>query len=89
MREALTQGICTSVASTGRPGGYCGNPAIKSLMPPRLRRVEQALRVAGMGPQMDSFVKSMNQAAEEAAPAAKAILLDALKQMTFTDAKGW
>ena len=57
-------------------------------MPPKLQRVEQGLRVAGMGPQVDSFVKSMNAAAEEAAPAAKAILLDALKAMTFSDAKG-
>lgn len=57
-------------------------------MPARLQRVEQGLRVAGMGPQVDSFVKSMNAAAEEAAPAAKAILLDALKGITFSDAKG-
>ena len=88
LREALTQGISTSVASTGRPGGYFDNAAIKILMPPKLQRVEQAMRAAGMGPQVDSFVKSMNAAAEEAAPAAKAILLEALKQMSFTDAKG-
>ena len=88
LKEALTRGISTSVSSTGRPGGYLDNPAIKILMPAKLQRVEQAMRVAGMGPQVDSFVKSMNAAAEEAAPAAKAILLDALKAMTFTDAKG-
>jgi uncharacterized protein YidB (DUF937 family) len=88
LKEALTRGISTSVASTGHPGGYLDNPAIKILMPARLQRVEQAMRAAGMGPQVDSFVKSMNAAAEEAAPAAKAILLDALKAMTFADAKG-
>lgn len=88
LREALTQGIATSVSSTGRPGGYFDNPVIKILMPPRLQRVEQGLRLAGMGSQVDSFVKSMNAAAEEAAPAAKAILLEALKAMTFEDAKG-
>ncbi len=87
LKEALSRGISTSVSSTGRPGGYFENPAIKILMPARLQRVEQAMRVAGMGPQVDSFVKSMNAAAEEAAPAAKAILLDALKAMTFSDAK--
>ncbi len=88
LKEALDRGISTSVASTGRPGGYFGNPAIKILMPPKLQRVEQALRAGGAGPQVDKFVHSMNEAAEEAAPEAKAILLQALKSMTFTDAKG-
>lgn len=88
LREALGRGISTSVASTGRPGGYFDNALIRIAMPPRLVRVEQVMRAAGMGPQVDSFVRSMNAAAEEAAPEAKAILLDALKAMTFSDAKG-
>ncbi len=88
LKEALSRGIADSVASTGRPGGYFDNPAIKILMPPKLARVEQGMRAVGMGPQVDSLVKSMNAAAEEAAPAAKAILLDALRSMTITDAKG-
>ena len=88
LKEALSRGIGTAVSSTGRPGGYFDNPTIKILMPARLQRVEQGMRAVGMGPQVDSFVKSMNAAAEEAAPAAKAILLDALKAMTFSDAKG-
>ena len=88
LKEALSRGVSTAVASTGRPGGYLNNPAIKIDMPQKLVRVEQGMRAIGMGPQVDAFVKSMNGAAEEAAPAAKAILLDALKAMTFTDAKG-
>jgi hypothetical protein len=37
---------------------------------------------------VDEFVKSMNSAAEEAAPAAKAIFMEALRSMTIEDAKG-
>jgi Protein of unknown function (DUF4197) len=88
LKEALTQGITTAVAETGKPGGFENNPLIKITMPEKLRTVERGLRAIGMGGQVDSFEHSMNAAAEEAAPRAKAIFLDALKQMTFEDAKG-
>lgn len=88
LKEALTQGITTAVAETGKPGGFENNPLIKITMPEKLRTVEKGLRAMGMGSQVDSFEHSMNAAAEEAAPRAKAIFLDALKAMTFEDAKG-
>ena len=88
LKEALARGVSTAVVSTGRPGGYFENAAIKIVMPPKLQRVQQGLRVVGMGPQVDSFIKSMNTASEEAAPRARAILLEALRGMTFTDARG-
>lgn len=88
LKEALSRGVSTAVASTGRPGGYFENAAIKILLPPKLQPFEKGLRAVGMGPKVDEFVKSMNAAAEQAAPEAKAILLQALKSMTITDAKG-
>ena len=88
LKEALSRGVSTAVAATGHPGGYFENEAIKILMPPKLQPVEKGLRAIGMGPKVDEFVKSMNSAAEQAAPEAKAILLQALKSMTITDAKG-
>ena len=88
LKEALTRGISSAVASTGHPGGYFENQAIKILMPPKLQPVEKGLRAIGMGPKVDDFVRSMNSAAEQAAPEAKAILLQSLKSMTISDAKG-
>ena len=88
LKEALSQGISTAVSSTGRPGGFLNNPAIKIGMPAKLSLVEKGLRAAGQGPKVEAFIASMNAAAEEAAPKAKPILTNALKQMTFTDAKG-
>ncbi len=87
LKEALTRGISTSISTTGHPGGYFDNEAIKILMPPKLQQVEKGLRAVGMGPKVDEFIKSMNSAAEEAAPAAKEILIAALKSMSFADAK--
>ena len=88
LKEALSRGISTAVSSTGRPGGYFEDAAIKIVMPPKLQSVEKAMRAAGMGPKVDEFIKSMNSAAEDAAPAAKTIFMDALKSMSIEDAKG-
>jgi hypothetical protein len=41
----------------------------------------------GLQQQVDSFVLSMNRAAERAAPEAAAILVNAITEMTFQDAK--
>jgi hypothetical protein len=88
LKEALSRGVSTAVSSTGRPGGYFENSAIKILMPPSLQKVEKGLRAVGQGPRVDDFVKSMNSAAEAAAPAARAIFMEALRSMTIEDAKG-
>jgi hypothetical protein len=87
LKEALQVATEKSVSLTGRPNGYFSNAAIKILMPEKLRSVEQGLRAVGYGPQVDEFVLSMNRAAEQAAPAAKRIFVDAITSMTFDDAK--
>ena len=87
LKQALSRGIETAVADTGKPGGYEDNPLIKIAMPEKLRFAEKGLRGMGMGAQVDSFEHSMNAAAEGAAPAAKAILMEALRSMSFADAR--
>ena len=87
LKQALQVASEKSVRLTGRPNGYFGNAAIKILMPEKLQSVEQGLRMVGYGPQVDQFVLSMNRAAEQAAPAAKQIFVDAITSMSFDDAK--
>jgi hypothetical protein len=87
LKEALQVATQKSVNLTGRTNGYFSNAAIKILMPERLQSVESGLRMVGYGPQVDEFVLSMNRAAEQAAPAAKKIFVDAISGMTFDDAK--
>jgi hypothetical protein len=87
LKEALKLGTENTVNLTGRTDGYFMNQAIKILMPEKLRNVEKGLRAVGYGPQVDEFVVSMNRAAEKAAPLAKEIFWDALREMTFDEAR--
>jgi hypothetical protein len=87
LKEALKIGTQNAVNLTGKTGGYFTNEAIKILLPEKLRVMEQGLRAAGYGPQVDELVLSMNRAAEQAAPYAKQIFWDALGKMTFEDAR--
>ena len=87
LKEALRVGADNSVKLTGQRDGYFGNEAIKILMPSSLRPVEKGLRAIGYGSKVDSFVLSMNRAAEAAAPAAKKIFGDAILSMSFDDAR--
>ena len=88
LKEALRVGTDQAVTLTGRTDGYFANQAIKILMPERLRSLESGLRAVGYGSEVDSFVLSMNRAAERAAPAARNIFVDAITGMSFDDARG-
>ena len=87
LKEALQVGTGNAVRLTGRVDGYFGNAAIKIPMPAQLRTPEKALRKVGYGRQVDDFILSMNRAAEHAAPRAKDIFFNAIRQMTFDDAR--
>jgi len=87
LKEALTVGTRNAVASTGRVDGFLKNAAIKILLPEKLRGVGKGLRTIGMGQQVDLLEVGMNRAAEQAAPAARQIFINAVKQMTISDAR--
>ncbi|HEU4416157.1 MAG TPA: DUF4197 domain-containing protein, partial [Candidatus Angelobacter sp.] len=87
LKEALTVGTKHAVASTGRVDGFLKNAAIKILLPEKLRSVGKTMRMVGMGQQVDSLEVGMNRAAEQAAPAAKQIFIDAVTKMTIADAR--
>jgi hypothetical protein len=87
LKEALQVGTENTVKLTGRADGFFKNEAIKILMPEKLQTLEKGLRVVGYGPQVDEFVLSMNRAAERAAPQAKEIFWNAIKAMSFDDAR--
>ena len=87
LKEALEIGTDNAVKLVGKEGGYSQNPEIKIPLPGSVEKVQGMLRALGYGPQLDAFDKSMNRAAELAAPKAKAIFWDSIKQMSFTDAR--
>ena len=87
LKEALTVSTRNAVASTGRPNGFLENEAIKILLPDKLKKVGNGMRLIGMGSQVDALEVGMNRAAEQATPAAKQIFLDAVTRMSFADAR--
>ena len=87
LQEALRVGTDRAVTRTSKRDGYFGNALIKILLPPSVQKLDQGLRLVGYGPQIDAFVLSMNRAAEQAAPKAKSIFIDAIFGMSFDDAR--
>jgi hypothetical protein len=87
LRQALSDGSAAAVAKLGVENGFFGNPQVRIPLPPSLKRVEGALRLAGMKKQADELELSMNRAAEAAVPEAKQLLTDAVKKMSVQDAK--
>jgi hypothetical protein len=88
LKQALTDGSAAAVAMLGKENGFFGNPKVKIPLPPTLKKVEGALRLAGMKKQADDLVLTMNRAAEAAVPEAKVLLVDSVKKMSVQDAKG-
>lgn len=87
LKEALRVGTEQAVNLTGRLDGYFANAVIKILLPEPIRKMERVLRIAGFGKKLDELVLGMNRAAEAAAPAARDIFGNAIRQMTIGDAQ--
>ena len=86
LKEALSVGTDRAVKSVSKTDGYFKDQAIKILMPEKIQKAADVLKMAGYSKEVDDFVLSMNRAAEKAAPEATAIFVDAIKQMSFDDA---
>lgn len=86
IKDALLQGTNKSTTQLSAVNGFLGNAAVKILFPPEAQKAEKTLRKLGMGKLCDQVIVSMNRAAEDAAKQAEPIFIDAIKQMTVTDA---
>ena len=87
LKQALEVGTGNAVKTVSQTDGYFKNPRIKIPLPENVQKVEKLLRATGFGSKLDEFELSMNRAAERAAPEAKSIFWDAIKQMSFSDAR--
>jgi hypothetical protein len=86
LKEALSVGAKNSANKLSAVDGFFANAAIKVLMPPEAKKVETALRTAGMGKLVDNAILSMNRAAEEASKSAAPIFVNAITSMSISDA---
>ena len=88
LKDALTQGAQIAVKQLGAPGGFSNNPEVKIGLPGKLEKAAGALKMLGMGDQITQLEASMNKAAESAVTQAQPILVNAVKNMSVSDAKG-
>lgn len=86
LKQALEFGTSYSSERLSANDGYFGNLAIKILFPEEAQKVERTLRSVGLNNLADNVILSLNRAAESAAREAKPIFVNAIKQMTITDA---
>src|SRR5688500_19391388 len=86
IKEALSQGVGKGIVFLNKTDGFFGSEFYKLLLPPDAKKVETSLRSLGMGAQVDKAILSINRGAEDAVAFAKPIFIDAIKQMTLSDA---
>lgn len=87
LREALDLGIDKQVSKLTLKDGFYKNELVKILLPEELHKVDKALRDIGLSNLADEGIKVLNRAAEDAAKEATPIFINAVKDITFTDAK--
>ena len=87
LREALDLGIEKQVSKLTLEDGFYKNELVKILLPEELQKVDQTLRDIGLGNLADEGIKVLNRAAEDAVKEATPIFVDAVKDITFADAK--
>lgn len=89
LKEALRVGTDTAVFKGSAFDGYFGNALIKILMPPEGQPIVDAIGLIPGGQGLvDGVVMKLNRAAEEAATEATPIFVDAITNLTITDALG-
>lgn len=87
LRQALDFGIDKQVSKLTQKDGFFRNELVKILLPEELRKVDKTLRDIGLSNLADEGLKILNRAAEDAVKEATPIFIDAVKGITFSDAK--
>lgn len=87
LREALEMGIQKQVSKLTQPDGYLKNELVKITLPEELQKVDKTLRDIGLSSLADEGLKILNRAAEDAVGEATPIFVNAVKGITFEDAK--
>jgi hypothetical protein len=86
MRQALEQGVGKGITLLNVQDGFFGNQTYKLFLPQEAQRIENTLRQLGMGGMVDRAILQINRSAEDAVGYARPIFMDAIREMTITDA---
>ncbi|WP_299395676.1 DUF4197 domain-containing protein [uncultured Gelidibacter sp.] len=87
LRQALDLGIEKQVTKLTKTDGFYKNDLVKILLPAELQKVDKGLRDIGLSSLADEGLKVLNRAAEDAVKEATPIFVNAVKEITFADAR--
>mmetsp|Transcript_31959 Transcript_31959/g.37254 ORF Transcript_31959/g.37254 Transcript_31959/m.37254 type:complete len:239 (-) Transcript_31959:10-726(-) len=87
LRQALDNGIKNQVTKLTSKDGFYRNELVKIMLPQELQAVDKGLRKIGLSNLADEGIKVLNRAAEDAVKTATPIFVNAVKEITFNDAK--
>jgi len=87
LRQALDFGIDKQVSKLTKKDGFYKNQLVKILLPQELQKVDKTLRDIGLSNLADQGLIVLNRAAEDAVKEATPIFVNAVKEITFNDAK--
>lgn len=87
LKEALDNGVKKQVTKLTAVDGFYKNDLVKILLPEELQKVDKRLRQIGLSSLADEGIMMLNRAAEDAVKQSTPIFVDAIKNMSFTDAK--
>ena len=87
LKQALDKGIDQQVKKLTLEDGFYKNELVKIGLPQELQKVDKALRDIGLTQLAEEGIKILNRAAEDAVSEATPIFIDAVKGITFNDAK--
>ncbi|QNM85711.1 DUF4197 domain-containing protein [Polaribacter pectinis] len=87
LRQALDNGIKNQVSKLTSQNGFYKNELVKILLPQELQAVDKGLRSIGLSNLADEGIKVLNRAAEDAVKTATPIFVNAVKEISFNDAK--
>lgn len=87
LKDALAVGAERAIKGLSGSGGFFDDKDVRIPLPGKMRKMESTLRMLGQGKAVDEFLQTVNRAAEQAVPKAAPIVGDAIRNMSFADAK--
>ncbi len=88
VKEALQLSATRASDLLGQAGGYSNSSDYRITLPEAVQSVTDPLRRMGLGGQIDQVESLMNRGAELAANEAKTVFLQAVRDMSISDAMG-
>ena len=88
LKDAMKVASRNVIGQVGKPGGFLNDSAIRIPLPGPLQQIADPLRMVGASGLLDDLSTRMNRGAEQAAPKALNIFVDAASAMSFDDARG-